>query len=336
MDVEELADRSVPDAGLGPKGGRHFSAGGLSLEGRMDAEGTLRLLWPDGSLRRRLPPTSLDLAEPDFLNLCRQYREARRTLREAIDLLATRFRDQLANGYSRSVALFRELVVDHPVTGILARQMVWATEPAEGNPSVTFRPTEDGSFIDAHGTTAKLPDTGRIRAAATVGMAQAESSAWKEHLLDHGILQMVPQFSRIACRPMPQELPAVSIDRFSACEVTSEALRHRLRSEGWSHDKPQETGEFTRHFREFVAAALFACVRHTRVGSGGWASKSPAAILEVFFVPSETPKKDWRKPGVRIRMRDVPPEVFSTVVSMLHVLTGLPPPEQVCSPAEPR
>jgi hypothetical protein len=331
MSAEELMDACVPDAGFNAAGVRRFVAPGATVEARLTPHLELRFVWPDGSERQRLPPAARLLPPPEFQRLCMECRRVRRLLRDTADIQVMRFRAAIAQDFKRPADVFRSRVLGHPLLLRLARQMVWqfvSEEMAE----FTFRPAEDGTLIDARGDMVTLPPGGMVHLASSACMPEAETTAWMEHLSDHAIIQPIKQFAGLACLPLPGERDLVRVNRFAGSPTTGGQLKQAFAAEHWSHDKPQEGGDFTRHFRAFPGAGLFACVRHSRVwtGNANWggqnADERPAEIEDVWFLPDSLPKKEWRNSKHYFRMHEVPAAVFSEVFSLLHRMTGVPIP----------
>ena len=181
--------------------------------------------------------------------------------------------------------------------------------------------------------TITLPAGSRVRLASPAGLSREEVRGWIEHLADHQIIQPVKQFAALACLPLPAELDKVKVNRFTGAETTIGQLKAAFAQEQWSHDKPQEDGGYTRHFRAFPAGKLYACVRHSRVWlqEENWRKENlderPAEIEDVWFIPDHFPKKEWRNSKHYLAIRDVPPAIFSEVFSLLHRMTGVPVPE---------
>jgi hypothetical protein len=332
LSMENLADRCVPDVGFDLAGRQFFKAGESTIEARLDEHLTLGFIWADGKSRRRLPPMLKALTKPDFQMLCSEARRARRLLRDTVELQITRLRQSISLDYARPVQAFRSQVLGHPILVRIARQMVWSCNPL-GSESFAFRPAEDGTIVDAHGETIPLPEDGSVRLASEAVLSAAEIAAWLEHLVDHEIIQPIKQFSGHACLPLSIELDAVRVNRFSQCPTTIGNLKRTFASENWSHDKPQEDGGYTRHFRAYPAAEMFACVKHSRVWiqERGWkneiVNEQPAEIEDIWFIPANIAKKEWRNSKHYIPMKQVPAAVFSEVFTLLHRMTGLPTPQ---------
>jgi hypothetical protein len=330
--LEQLADAHVPTAGFGLAGRRVFEANGLTLEARINDRFELRFLLPDGKESRRLPPNAHALDPTAYLRLCAECRRARRLLRDTWEVQILRTRQAIAQDYQRTTEHFEQQILRHPLLSRLARQLVWQVVPENGTP-VAFRPAEYGSLIDVQHLTITLPAGSRVRLASPAGLSQEEVRGWIEHLADHQIIQPVKQFAALACLPLPAELNKVKVNRFTGAETTIGQLKAAFAQEQWSHDKPQEDGGYTRHFRAFPAGKLYACVRHSRVWlqEENWRKENlderPAEIEDVWFIPDHFPKKEWRNSKHYLAIRDVPPAIFSEVFSLLHRMTGVPVPE---------
>ncbi len=332
VSLEHLADAHVPTAGFNRAGRRIFETGGLSLEARLNDRLELRFPLPDGTEGRRLPPRARTLDPAEHLRLSAACRHARRLLRDTWEVQVLRTRQAIAQDYQRPVEHFERHILQHPLLARLAQLLVWQSMPSEGSP-VAFRPAEDGSLIDVQHREITLPPGSTVRLASPASLSPEEVRGWIEHLADHQIIQPVKQFAALACLPLPAELDKVKVNRFTGAETTIGQLKAAFAQEQWSHDKPQEDGGYTRHFRAFPGGKLYACVRHSRVWlqEENWRKENlderPAEIEDVWFIPDQIPKKEWRNSKHYLAIRDVPPAIFSEVFSLLHRMTGVPVPE---------
>jgi predicted DNA-binding WGR domain protein len=209
LSADQLADRLVPDFGLGTAeawllgyGRRRFTVG-------LDHAGVPFVTGPDGKAKASPPkPAAADDPQQAAAAYAR-YAELKKALRPAAKLQVQRFADALTGQRAWTWPELRDLLLPHPLLGVLARGLVW--QSAAG----TFRPAEDGAPVDSAGAPVPLKEDDEVRLAHPALGSLAE---WEPVFA--GQRQPVPQLDRPVFRLTGPERTGGELARFHGLPVT--------------------------------------------------------------------------------------------------------------------
>jgi len=231
---EQLADRLVPDFGLGGElslvldyGPRQFTVG---FDERLQPFVTAA----DGKPLKRLPkPGAQDDAEVAEA-AAQRFSALKKDLRAVAKEQVRRLERAMAAGRIWTVPQFREYFADHPLMWHLARRLVWLAtfegKAAEGE-RFAFRLAEDRTLTDVGDDACDLPAGALIRLAHPVDLGE-RLAAWAELLADYEILQPFEQLSRPVLAFTAEELRTGRLTRFEGASIAMGQMFGMLGS-GW-------------------------------------------------------------------------------------------------------
>ncbi len=249
---EELADRSVPDAGLGPDGTLVLSLGAREVVVSVDAAATLvvRERGEDGALG----PALRTLPRPRKTDDKRASLAARARLKTlATDVAAVakrqifRLERAMVSGRTRDRATFEARVVGHPLLGAIARGIVWECVPEAGEGDArAFRIAEDRSYAGADDAALSLPDGARIRIAhpARGGGLAAFSGVFA----DYEIVQPFEQLGRIGGASDHPGRAAATLEVASGHVASAAKILGTMEARGFRRDDPGFVRAYQRAF----------------------------------------------------------------------------------------
>lgn len=222
----ELADRLVPDLDLDPDGSRTLDFGPRQFRVGFDHELRPQVRSSDGQLLKDLPrPGPADTLAGEAV-------ASWKALKKDAKSLATgqivRLEQVMAKRRRFSPAVFRQLLVEHPLVFHLTRRLVWAGYDAAGRLQVTFRVAEDRTLADSQDEAFDLP------LELMVGVAhplEFEVEPWKTLFTDYQLLQPFAQLDRQVYRP---DQPGAREKRFEVEAPSSRVLG--LEDRGWRRD----------------------------------------------------------------------------------------------------
>lgn len=213
---EVRRERMVPAHGLLPDGAGALGTFGPSGEGTIhgnypfraelaveDAE-TVVLTWIDGEGKRTSggPPFRTPTgykARYGSANVEGVQRHAKR-VRETLMLARRLLRDALQEDLPGRVWTYgdwRPYYIDHPITGVVARRLVWEfAPPGSGDGWVAALPVPGGGFATAGGGAPSVPaleDAARVRLWRPERAGADEIAAWRDRLEDVALRQPFPQ-----------------------------------------------------------------------------------------------------------------------------------------------
>ncbi|MFI0484949.1 DUF4132 domain-containing protein [Actinomadura sp. 9N215] len=190
----QLDDRLVPDFGFDVDGGR------LALDyGRRrflvgfdeSFEPVVLDLDQDGAPRRSLPRPRAndDLDRAGAANAT--FTQLKADLRTVVGNQSRRLRRAMTTGRRWTHADFDAFIVHQPVTGRIARRLLWTSE--HKGMSTAFRIAEDRTLADLHDNAITLHPSAHIGVANPSLLDEATRRAWTQLFLDYEIAQPFPQ-----------------------------------------------------------------------------------------------------------------------------------------------
>ncbi|NUQ88850.1 MAG: DUF4132 domain-containing protein, partial [Glycomyces artemisiae] len=235
---EQLADRLVPDFGLGEDAALVLDYGTRKFTVAFDEALKPFVTDEDGKPRKVLPkPGAKD--DPDLATAAYQrFTALKKELRAVATDQIARLEAAMTATRSWSLEEFRRFFVDHALTRHLARRLVWTAET--GGVFTGFRIAEDGSFSDAEDETIELPADAAIRVAHPVHLGD-QVAAWAEILADYEILQPFDQLDRPVLAFTDEELETGRLTRFEGAKVEVGRLLG-MTKRGWWRASPEDGG----------------------------------------------------------------------------------------------
>ncbi|MBO3733251.1 DUF4132 domain-containing protein [Glycomyces niveus] len=235
---EQLADRLVPDFGLGEASALVLDYGPRKFLVAFDEQLKPYVTDEDGKPRKTLPkPGAKDdpeLAEDAYQRFTALKKELRSVAADQVRRLET----AMTTGRDWSAEEFQRYFVEHPLTGHLARRLVWLAE-TDGD-RLAFHIAEDGTFSDGEDDTAEIPEGARIRIAHPVLLGDTVRG-WAELFADYEVLQPFDQLGRPALAFTDDELATGRLKRFEGAKVDVGRVLG-MTARGWQRASPEDGG----------------------------------------------------------------------------------------------
>lgn len=315
LTAEQLADRLVPDFGLGTEplvldyGPRRFTVA-------FDEQ--LRPFVTDdtGKPRKALPkPGAKDdaeLAEASY----QRFALLKKELRTAAADQVSRLEAAMARSRTWSTEEFKRFFAEHPLVKHLARRLVWQAG------DTAFRIAEDGTFSDVADEAVALPDDAVIRVAHPVNLEPKEIDAWGEVLSDYEILQPFEQLSRPVMAFTPEELASGYLERFDGVEVEVGRVL-ALTKRGWHRGAPEDAGVEPGIYYPIPGGGYVTIALDPGIWVG-MIAENPIQKLDGIFLSD---RLDYSRPGWigagEGHPRDIDPVTASEILGALAGLNGV-------------
>ncbi|ACZ90477.1 DUF4132 domain-containing protein [Streptosporangium roseum] len=223
---EQLLDRTVPTFGLGPDGVREEKIGDCLVQLRADGP-ALRFVNPAGRSVKSAPQAIRK--DPALAELKTTLKELKQTLP------AERFRLEQALIEER---LWRwqqvtEFFLDHPVTGLYARNLIW--QILQGPAGLPVRTDTGWELTDPRGRRIQPnPDT-PVQLWHPIREAAEDVRAWRDHLLEHGVRQPYKQaFREVYLLTPAEEQTRTYSNRFAGHVLRYGQAKALLNQRGWT------------------------------------------------------------------------------------------------------
>ena len=223
---DELLERAVETHDLAPDGTRDVPLSRGSARVAVDARSAaLGYVDEDGTPRKSFPAA---VKEADGETLA-ALREELKGIRKTIAGERHRLDGLLATDRRWSLDDWRALYLDHPVTGRMARELIW------GFGDLLGIPLDATTVRTADGATTEIPAGADVRLWHPIHSPPEEVRAWRQHLLDAQVAQPVKQAFRetYALTPAEAETGTYS-NRFAAHVFRQVQARALMKRRGWS------------------------------------------------------------------------------------------------------
>jgi hypothetical protein len=299
LTADQLADRIIPDCGLGENGQRTFDFGARQFQFLLGSDLKPMLRDPQGKKITTLPkPTIKDDAETAAQSIA-DWKLMKKQISDVAKLHSLRLEAAMIEHRTWPWAEFENLLVRHPLMTHLVQRLIWATYDVHGKQQGTFRLAEDMTYSDANDEP-YTPDPQLIVGIPHIlTFDQTIKPLWGEVLSDYKILQPFPQISRDTYVLTEAEQAAEEIQRFAHIQIPGATLARTMESQGWLKGGLHDHGDYRVHYKYFSRGDVTAIVgdyesQHVQQSSI-WGDD---AIKGCLFIQGECAQPyDYPKPG---------------------------------------
>ncbi|MER5885528.1 DUF4132 domain-containing protein [Streptomyces sp. NPDC001941] len=266
-----LAERGVPTAGLDARGMREEPLGAYTAVLSVAPAGAaLTFRGPEGRVLKSAPK---EVREAHGERLA-EVKEALKRLRALLPVERARLEEHLVAGTRWPAGDWERYYVDHPVTGALARSLVWEARSAADDGWTAGLPERTGggwALADPDGTALPVGGAGTVlrlwHPARAVGERSGEVRSWLEEAAARALRQPFPQVRREVYGTGPAGPPV---------EVDHPRLRALLAERRWAGG---HLGYFTEGYAAEVVRELPRPGETAPDAGGAW-----RAVLELRLV----------------------------------------------------
>ncbi len=309
----QLAERMVPTGGLREDGTVDVAAGTLTARASVDDDLKVTVAWAVAGGWAARPPT--DASTSDVKAVRWQVKE----LRDALRAERRRVEGLFAVDRRWDMADWRRYYLDHPVTGRLARRLIWRVVGGDGT-KVTGMPTATGT-VRALDAEAPLPATGTVALWHPATATTDEVNAWRSWLLDHAVRQPFKQAFREVYLLTPAELVTGTYsNRFAAHVLHYQQAYALFKQRGWTagYLGPYSGGYEGRARHDFPDAGLTAVFEHFQVDADANRDRVELCSTDrVWFFGTADPAK------AAVPLGRVPPLVLSEAMRDVDLFVGV-------------
>ena len=227
---DELLERGVEGHDLDADGRREvpLSRGAARVE--LDARSAALVYVDEEGTARKTFPKAVKEADDETLAALRdELKEMRKTLageRERIDGL-------LATDRRWSLEEFEAHYLSHPVTGRLARALIWTFRTEDGD-EVAGMPIDARALTTSDGEEAAVPEGAEVGLFHPVAAPEEDVRAWRRRLLGEEIAQPLKQAFRETYAPTPEEADSPDYsNRFAGHVFRQRQARALMKTRGW-------------------------------------------------------------------------------------------------------
>ena len=305
--TEELADRTIPTAGLDETGAADLDCGPeRTYRMVLDASDSLVLLNASGQPVKALPTARVDEEKPLVEEARKALATARKEIKQVIPDQTARLREAMCLERTWPVEDWQLYVLGHPLVARLARRLVWMGLDADGACVATFRPLDDNSLSDALDNSVDISRFASIQLAHSRLVDAGLAKAWQTHLADYEVASPFDQFGRDLPVFDPAHKADTAITDRRGWMIETFKLRGAANKLGYSRGQAEDGGVFFTYERTYHAAGLVALIHFS--GSPLPEENLPAALHELTFAKLRR-NSGWH--GAAVALGDVPPVLLA-------------------------
>ena len=278
--MDELADRTIPTAGLDEDGTLELDYGTRTFAARLSEEMILTLTGPTGKTIASLP----DANQSDDPEKAKQAKAAlsasRKELKSVLSMQKDRLYEALCTQRAWRFEEWETYLRKHPIVGRYCQRLVWTT-CAGDKVTGSFRPLADGTLTDHQDEEMKLDKETSIRLAHEETLAEEDRKAWLQHFSDYKVEPLFQQFGKTTFALPETMKDAAEINEFRGHVLKAFSLRNRLTRLGYTRGQAQDGGWFFDYHKNFLSLRLEAVIEFT--GNGLPEENRTVALQRLYF-----------------------------------------------------
>ncbi|QPF82305.1 DUF4132 domain-containing protein [Bradyrhizobium genosp. L] len=312
--TDELADRTIPTAGLDERGMLDLEIGSRLYQAKLDAEDVLTLYNPDGKVVKALPQVSDGPDKESASEAKKTLSNAKKELKQVHEFQAKRLYEALCVGRRWQSAEWKRFLLEHPIAGRLVQRLIWLGLDAQGELVASFRPLEDLSLTDSGDNAVDIDSFAGVQLAHRSLLTAEQSEAWKQHLADYKIEALFNQLDR----PVLASATGNAIEDRAGHVIEAFKLRSAAQKLGYERAQAEDGGWFTQYIKPFGGIAINAVIEFT--GSPLPEENRAVALLAAKFVRARKGNRSGY--GTQLPLGEVPPVLLSEVWNDLHQIAA--------------
>ena len=224
----ELLETAVERHDLDEHGRREIRVGDWTAAIEVTGSGDVETSWldPQGKAKSSLPKTVKDAESA----AAKEVSTAVKAIRDTIAAERVRLDRLFTENRRWALAEWRSRYLAHPITGTLARSLIWRFGVVVGMPGI------DGSTaIDANGESTRIPDDAEVALWHPIEAGDEEIRAWRERLMSERLGQPLKQAFRELYVVTPAELETRTYsNRFAGHVIRQVQARALMKGRGWA------------------------------------------------------------------------------------------------------
>ncbi|MFJ5374703.1 DUF4132 domain-containing protein [Pectobacterium versatile] len=295
--ADELADRTIPTAGLDETGTLVLEYGERTFTARMDSKQKLVLLNPEGKEIKALPAARKTDNEEQIKEAKKLFSSSKQELKQVIDLQTARLYESMCAQRQWSSEDWQTYIMGHPVMRPLIERLVWQ-EVKDEQVLNTFRPTDDGCLLNLEDDEVELSDGTMIQLAHAAIVDNETREAWLAHFKDY---KMTFLFSQMVNMLPELDRKLVEIEDKKGWLTDTFTLRGVLTKMGYQRAPAEDGGSFNHYYKHFSSLNVYVNIGFS--GSYVPEENIPAVLFDLSFEKNQ--QNYWDRNN--LALQDVPP-----------------------------
>ncbi|WP_265694063.1 DUF4132 domain-containing protein [Providencia rustigianii] len=317
--ADELADRTIPTAGMDETGTLVLEYGDRTFTAKLDAQQKLVLFNPEGKEIKALPAARKTDNEELIKESKKLLTSSKKELKQVIELQTARLYEAMCAERLWSTADWQEYIQNHPIMRGLIERLVWL-EVKDDQVINQFRPSDDGSLLDLEDDEVELSADSSIKLAHAALLSDADRKAWMAHFKDYKVKFL---FSQMEHKIPELELTLTEIEDRKGWVTDTYTLRGVLTKMGYQRGQAEDGGSFCHYSKYFASLDCYVYIEFS--GSYVPEENIPAVLYSLSFDQSQ--KSSWNRSY--LELKNVPPillaESYADYLKVADACAGFDP-----------
>ncbi|MDB9566586.1 DUF4132 domain-containing protein [Providencia rettgeri] len=317
--ADELADRTIPTAGMDETGILALEYGDRTFTAKLDAQQKLVLFNPEGKEIKALPAARKTDNEELAKESKKLFTASKKELKQVIELQTARLYEAMCAERLWTTADWQEYIQAHPVMRGLIEKLVWI-ETKDNNILNVFRPSDDGSLLNLDDDEITLSTDSYIKLAHAALVSEDERKAWITHFTDYKVKFL---FSQMEHKVPDLDLKLTEIEDRKGWLTDTYTLRGVLTKMGYQRGQAEDGGSFTHYAKHFASLGFYVYIEFS--GSYVPEENIPAVLFSLSFEKSQ--QSSWNRSY--IELKDIPPillaESYADYLKVADACAGFDP-----------
>ncbi len=311
--LAELADRTIPTAGLDAHGVLELPYGDRTFTGHLTPRLTLTLRSPEGKEISSLPAPRKSDDEDAVKASKKALSAARKELKSVVELQSGRLYEALCTGRTWTFEDWHRYLDRHPVIRHLTQRLAWVA--TVGDERIVFRPLGDGTLTDADDEPVTLPDDAVVAVAHDSLLTPEQVAAWQAHFTDYEVVPLFQQLGKGSYTLPEDQEDEYALTDFVGHRLEAFTLRGQATKLGYARGAAGDGGYFYDYEKRYPTLGLTAVAGFS--GNCLPEENNPVALGELTFVRSGP---DGNRSTVRLG--DVPRVLLSEAWNDVRVIAA--------------
>jgi hypothetical protein len=305
--VAELADRTIPSAGLDDDGVLTLDFGPRQFTAKLNEHLEFELEDPDGKSIKALPDPRKDDDEAKATETKKYYSAAKKELKSVVSLQRDRFYEAMCTQRTWPFEDWNTYLNRHPIARHHCQRLVWAI--VRDNKVVNlFRPLADGSLTDANDDPVAVKPDELVRLTHECQAKPEQSLAWRNHFKDYEVEPLFEQFGRPNFDLVEERKQEDELADFRGHLVETFKLRGRATKLGYTRGQAQDGGWFFDYQKRFPTLGINAVLEFT---GNGLPEQNRTVALTSFHFDRVSPEGTGAQGDAKMSLGEVPPVLLS-------------------------
>lgn len=311
---DELADRTIQTAGFEHTNAEiEFEYGNRLLTMKLSDDLKLQLLNEQGKVIKSLPQPRQDDDQEAIKETRKWFSNCKKELKQVMEQQSNRLFEAMLTERHWPASDWLKYLHQHPLMNRLLQRSLWQVH--NNNEWASFRPSEDGEFIDLDDEEIQLNTESTIRLVSGNQLDDETRTQWKQHLKDYRVKPLFDQLKYLELDLTDEQL---SFSQYKGYVTDAFTVRGTLTKLGYQRGEAQDAGWFGEYEKAFDSLGLTACI--TFSGNCLPEENVTAAIFEAH-IEYQNSHKPFPHGERKARLKDLPENLVNALALDYQVLS---------------